>query len=323
MTGDRYTVTGDRYELRQESTLEIPRGDRTDYWAARVQENQGSVGLGFDFGDPCDFNGETRVQQSGHDVLIEFASTMISYRRTRQHIRSDDDCSGRLLIVREGRMTLTQNDDTAVLNPGEVGLFSMGRELGIAHENAARALLLSIPESTPIASMLTDRTPPLRLDPQQPMLGTAVGMVKSLIDHRETMTARDFTQINAHLRQILAGSLDDRQASALSTLERLAQEVLTYIQLHSDDPTVTPDSIAAHFCCSLSQLHKALRTARTTPARMLLDTRLDRAKHRLRISTDTVSKIAFDSGFGAVGTFRDNFRHQNEMHPSEWRKTIH
>jgi AraC-like DNA-binding protein len=312
-------VTGQRYELRRESTLEIPKGDRSDYWAERVQENQGRIGLAFDFGDPRDFNGQTWVQQSGHDALIEFASNRINYRRTRAHIRSDDDRSGRLLIVCEGRMALTQNDDTVVLNPGEVGLYSTGREMSLAHDNDARALVLNIPESDPIASMLTEQTP-LGLDPQRPMLGTAVAMVKSLVDHRETMTADDFTRINVHLRQVLAGALDDRQAPELSTLERLAQDVVTYIHLNSDDPTVTPDSIAAHFCCSLSQLHKALRTVRTTPARMLLDTRLERAKRRLQISTDTVTQVAFDSGFSAVSTFRDNFRSHNEQYPSEWRK---
>ena len=316
-------MTGQRYELRRESTLEIPRGDRTDYWAERVHENQGRIGLDFDFGDTSDFNGRTWVQESGDDVLVEFASTMINYRRTKAHIRSDDDRSGRLLIVREGRMALRQNDNVTVLDPGEVGLYSMGREMDLAHDGAARAVVLSIPDNDPIASMLTDQ-PLLKLDPHRPMLGTAVGMVKSLVEHREAMTGNDFTQINAHLRQILARSLDNRQAPELSRLEQLAQDVLTYIEVNSDDPTVTPDSIAAHFYCSLSQLHKALRTARTTPARMLLDTRLKRAKRRLEIGTGTVSQIAFGSGFGSVSTFRDNFRKQYGLYPSEWRmKTVH
>jgi AraC-like DNA-binding protein len=244
---------------------------------------------------------------------------MINYRRRGQHIRSDDDRSGRLLIVREGRMALTQGGDTAVLNPGEVGMYSMGREMQLAHDDDTRALILNIPESDPVGSMIIERAP-LKLDPRRPMLGTAVGMVRSLVDHRETMTADEFALINAHLRQILARSLDDRQTLEVSRLEQITRDAFTYVQLNSDDPEVTPDSIAAHCCCSLSQLHKALKTVGTTPARMLLDTRLKRAKRRLQMNTDTISQIAFDSGFGAVSTFRDNFRNQFGQYPSQWRK---
>lgn len=313
-------MTSQRYELRRESTLWVPKGDRSDFWAERVKENQGRIGLSFDFGDHRDFNGRTCVQESGDDVLIEFASTMINYRRTKQHVRSDDDRSGRLLIVREGRMALRQNDDVTVLDPGEVGLYSMGRDMDVAHDDTARAVVLNIPDRDPIATMLTDQ-PPLKLDAHRPLLGTAVGVVKSLVEHRETMTGNDFTQINAYLRQILASSLDDLQGSELSRLERLAQEVMVYIEVNSDDPTVTPDSIAMHFCCSLSQLHKALRTVRTTPARMLRETRLKRARRRLEIGTGTVTQIAFGSGFGSASAFRENFRRRYGQYPGEWRMT--
>ncbi|MGW0251094.1 helix-turn-helix domain-containing protein [Nocardia goodfellowii] len=312
-------MSGQNYKLRGESTLQIAKGDRPDFWAERVQENQGRIGLNFDFGDTRSFNGWTQVQECGHDVLIEFGSTMINYRREPQHIRADDDRSGRLLIVREGSMRLTSGKDSAVLQPGEVGMYSMGREMDVAHDAVARAVVLSIPEGDPLASMLTEDAP-IKVDRRRPMLAAAVGMVDSLVDHRETMTAQDFTHINAHLRQLVARSFDERQLAELSTLERIARDAFTYIQTNSDDPTLDPDSVAAQCCCSLSQLHKALRTVGTTPAKMLLDTRLQRAQRRLQFSTDSISQIAFASGFGGVNTFRDNFQKHSGMSPSQWRK---
>ncbi|WP_280449675.1 AraC family transcriptional regulator [Nocardia brasiliensis] len=311
-------MTSEGYELRHESTLWVPMGDRSDFWAERVRRNQGRIGLSFDFGDHRNFNGQTWVQESGDDVTIEFASTEINYRRTKQHIRGDDDRSGRLLVVREGHMALRQNDDVAVLAPGEVALYSMAREMDVAHDDPAKAVVLNIPDSDPIASMLADQ-PPLKLDAHRPLVDTAVGMVKSLVAHREALTGDNFTQINTYLRQILASSFDDPMGLELSSLERLARDVLAYIEVNSDNPAVTPDSIATHFSCSLSQLHKALRTVETTPAGRLRETRLKRAKRRLEIGTGTVTQIAFDSGFGSASTFRENFRSQYGQYPGEWR----
>ncbi|OOL28024.1 transcriptional regulator, partial [Rhodococcus rhodochrous] len=61
----------------------------------------------------------------------------------------------------------------------------------------------------------------------------------------------------------------------------------------------------------LRQLQLALRTAGTTPAELLRNRRLDRARSRLedpRWSAVAVGDIAFASGFGSLSAFGTAFR---------------
>ncbi|MEV0295460.1 helix-turn-helix domain-containing protein [Nocardia sp. NPDC050710] len=308
-----------QYQLENLSTLDVAKPDRLEYWTAHVRINHGHIG--FDFADTHDFVGSTQVQRCGDYQLVEFSSDLVGYRRTARHIRDDDDRSARLIIPLDGRIALTQLDDTVELGSGDVGLVSMGRSMGLAHEDGARAWILSIPEGDPLASALTD-SPLLMPDSRRPMLGTVVAMVRAVADHRESMTARDFVRINSNLLDLLGMALDDRQAPDLSGLEALARAARTYVDNHSDDPSVTPDSIAAHMNCSLRQLHKALGVVQTTPALLLRHTRLARARRRLEdpFNRDSIDRIAFGSGFNSLSTFRESFRNRYGIYPAALRK---
>jgi AraC-like DNA-binding protein len=57
-----------------------------------------------------------------------------------------------------------------------------------------------------------------------------------------------------------------------------------------------------------------------TPYQFLLAQRLRRAAVRLRQTTDPISAIAYEAGFGDLSTFNRRFRRIIGMTPGVWRR---
>ncbi|HMA72693.1 MAG TPA: AraC family transcriptional regulator [Xanthobacteraceae bacterium] len=102
--------------------------------------------------------------------------------------------------------------------------------------------------------------------------------------------------------------------------ERRISDVLRYIELHAGD-ALDLDTLAA--VAIMSKYH-FLRTFRQivgmTPYQFLLGVRMRRAAVRLATSSEPVSTIAFESGFGDLSTFNGRFRDMFGMNPTVYRQ---
>jgi AraC-like DNA-binding protein len=102
--------------------------------------------------------------------------------------------------------------------------------------------------------------------------------------------------------------------------ERRISEVLRYIELHAGD-ALDLDMLAG--IAIMSKYH-FLRTFRhivgMTPYQFLLSVRMRRAAVRLATSSEPVSTIAFDAGFGDLSTFNGRFRDVFGISPTVYRR---
>ncbi|MGY2093598.1 helix-turn-helix domain-containing protein [Nocardia gipuzkoensis] len=135
------------------------------------------------------------------------------------------------------------------------------------------------------------------------------------------MWVPDFVAISSRLIELLTLSLDDRSTSTQTQLALLARAAEGYVAERCEDPTVTPTSISVYLGCSLRQLQLALQTVGTSPAQLLRNHRLDRARRRPQNPFDTsgISEIAFGSGFSSLSAFGAVFRNQFGTSPRQMR----
>jgi transcriptional regulator GlxA family with amidase domain len=102
--------------------------------------------------------------------------------------------------------------------------------------------------------------------------------------------------------------------------ERRISEVLRYIELYAAD-ALDLEMLAG--IAIMSKYH-FLRTFRhfvgMTPYQFLLSVRMRRAAVRLATSSEPVSTIAFDTGFGDLSTFNGRFRDVFGMSPTVYRR---
>ena len=110
-----------------------------------------------------------------------------------------------------------------------------------------------------------------------------------------------------------------RPVRASARDERRIGDVLRYIELHAAD-ALDLDTLAG--VAVMSKYH-FLRTFRQsvgmTPYQFLLGVRMRRAAVRLATSSEPVSMIAFETGFGDLSTFNGRFRDVFGMSPTAYR----
>lgn len=299
MSEPEYTVT-------EVSTVEASCKERSELWVAHVREMQGAFGLSFT--DTTDFVGSTKVQSWRDIAVVEFTSDAIEYRRSTRHVAGDGKAEARILVPLDGDLVLTQKRETCLIESGSLGLFDMESPMSMAHKSGARALIINIP-----AGVLTRRlagNTPLLLQPQRPLVSMLVSHLHQMAAHRDVMTGHEFAHSIRLLFQHLEAVLDpdESHANHVRDLATTAERARRHVVRHSDDPHLTPESLAAALGCSVSYLHKCLRETKDgTPGRLIRTVRLERAHDRLRFSSLSIEQIATKSGLGSPDTLRSNF----------------
>ncbi len=101
--------------------------------------------------------------------------------------------------------------------------------------------------------------------------------------------------------------------------ERRISEVLRYIELHAVD-ALDLDTLAGVAVMSKYHFLRTFRqTVGMTPYQFFLGVRMRRAAVRLATSSEPVSTIAFETGFGDLSTFNGRFRDVFGMSPTVYR----
>ncbi|MGI1845476.1 helix-turn-helix domain-containing protein [bacterium SGD-2] len=301
------------YEVRFTTTGRVPERDRAEFWTDHVRFNHGTLDYSFPDRDeraPAGFVGATHVQRCGGHQLVEFWSDRITYARTARHVRGDDDRSMRLFVPKSGALTVAHGGHALPVPVGRAALVSMARPFELVHGAHARAWVLTVPEGCLPDRAVADG--PSVLDLRRGVGAVAGTMTRTLARERTSLSGPAFVAISARVIELVSLALADTHGPLRpGGLQAVAEAARAYVDERSDDPDLTPASMARELGWSLRQLQLALRTAGTTPAELLRARRLDRARSRLedpRWNAVSVGGIAFASGFGSLSAFGTAFR---------------
>jgi len=214
----------------------------------------------------------------------------------------------------------------AVLAPGAVLLGNAGScfECGHEHGNGDRCVsfhfapdhLESIVAAVPGALHMAFTIPRL------PPMPSLIPLLARMESARDDVDGAEFEELALRLAGAVTVALvgaakpagspsarDERRITvALRRIEAEAHEHLALADL-AHEAAMSP----YHFLRTFQQL------VGMTPHQFVLRTRLHRAAVRLRQSDETVSAIAFDTGFGDLSTFNRRFRKVMGLSPSAYR----
>jgi AraC family transcriptional regulator len=100
---------------------------------------------------------------------------------------------------------------------------------------------------------------------------------------------------------------------------RRVGDVLRYIELHAADALDLDTLAGVAFMSKYHFLRTFRHTVGMTPYQFVLNVRMRRAAVRLTTSSEPVSAIAFETGFGDLSTFNGRFRDVFGMSPMAYR----
>ena len=93
------------------------------------------------------------------------------------------------------------------------------------------------------------------------------------------------------------------------------------IGLNYTDPNYSIDIMASNLGWDRHNLYRYVKDYfGQSPTELLLNTRLDRAKHLIETSNQSISSIAYECGFNSVSYFNRSFKKRCHVTPTAWRK---
>ena len=109
--------------------------------------------------------------------------------------------------------------------------------------------------------------------------------------------------------------------SALVTPKGTRDRILALIDAQLSDPDLRTGMIATELGISLRTVQNLFATMGTTPSAYILDRRLQKASEKLRLDrTQSITEVAFASGFNDSAYFTRCFRQRFGTTPSRWRE---
>jgi AraC family transcriptional regulator len=232
-----------------------------------------------------------------------------------------------IAAVVEGSFNYRTEAGRALLYPGAVMLGNFGKcyECGHDHSVGDRCIALHIEpeffaEIAATAAGCSQYTFPAVMLPTAPLL-------TPLVVRFETLAAGacplEIEETVARIGEAMLAALSGHAKVCIRTSardERRIAQVIHYIEDHAEDQ-LNLDELAT--IAAMSKYH-FLRTFQrivgVTPHQFLLSVRMRRAAVRLVISSETVTTIALEAGFGDLSSFNKRFRGLFGMTPLAHRR---
>jgi AraC-like DNA-binding protein len=263
------------------------------------------------------FSGELAPHELGRVELTEVVADPCAVLRTSRLVRASSDRYLLVSLMLDGAGFVEQGDQRARVGPGDLVAYDSARPYRLLFPGATRQLVVQVPvgELGPAVDIpdVTARTLP-RDDP-------AVRLVRAFLAElgrvAPSLDEADRPETGASTTALLATALRSRRPDN-PTLRRLRG----YLAGHLDDPGLDRSRLAAVVGTSPRHLSRTLAAAGTSPAALILATRLDAARRALadpRQDHRTVAAIAHQHGFTDPTVFGRAFRRRFGLPPSQVR----
>jgi signal transduction histidine kinase/DNA-binding response OmpR family regulator len=129
------------------------------------------------------------------------------------------------------------------------------------------------------------------------------------------VTLRDKLQL--HLRAILLATSTPIEATSAN--EKFIIKAKTFVEAHLSDETLSVETLAAEMSLSREQCYRKITAlSGLSPSAFIRKLRLQKAAQLLAAKADTVSQIAYETGFGNLSHFSKAFKEEFGELPSEF-----
>lgn len=307
-------------ELPGESETEA---ERRDHYRDYLRRRQGSVGVAFNVRDNgSGFGWKTLAQASGDLQIVRFSAGSVHYRRTARDTKVDGADGYRVMVAVRGSFKLGQGDQAEIVEPGRVAFYRWDLPVILRQDEPLESMIMTVPRHL-VNHHLADSAP-LTLDANRPLVPMLVAQIAQLSANHTAWNAHDFQVAYRSTLSVLDGLLDRTDtlpADGYAFVAARARETMTVLV---DDLKLTPDAVARMCGVSRRTLYTALtKTDGVTPAALLRDVRLERARERLsHAGTIEMGQIAEAAGYSTVRRFSSAFQRRFELTPQQMRDRL-
>ena len=248
--------------------------------------------------------------------------------RTRSLASRAEQSVYKATLQLSGRSTIAQEGRSAVLNPGEWGLYDTARPYEVAVDQDAHFLVLQISSAQmSVWEPYLQRAVARAFSARHGSARIAMNTLRLALSENPGLSAAATRDIAHSILQMIGLNVCEQSgAHSMSGLDEVRHAQFRSICQHIDenlhDPALSVAGIAAHFRISRRYLYKLFENQGQTPADYIQGARLERCRSLL---TDTpltrqISELAYQHGFSDSAAFSHAFRRRFGVSPTEWRR---
>jgi AraC-like DNA-binding protein len=311
------------------TTGDLAPQERETFWRQAMSETFVPLTVG-EVSEDC-FKGFIRANWIGRLMIAEVASTGQDIQRTQRLIRRADAEYFQLAIVAHGTGRVVQDGRQAVLHPGDCAAYETTRPFRWTFDDEWDAWVFTFPRQAVRLSeaerrLLTAR----RLDGTAGITGVVSRFLLDLGRNNEVLSGEQSEAVlaqSADLVMTLLSPMAGHNDAARSSVQRsLMFRIKDYIDRRLADPELSPPEIAAAASISTRYLHKLFSAEQQSVSEYIRQLRLDRCRQDLLDpcqADQSISSIAFRSGFGDLSGFTRAFRATFGVSPRDVRGHPH
>lgn len=308
------------YTVHTQSTQQLSHQERSDWWRDRVSE----IHCPMSFALADDYRGRIDYQQSDRYRLVRWWGDTETLTRDSRQIRRSPHESYELLIPVHGHLQLTQGDSDIVAIPHTMTLTSLDEAMDMRHGDNVSAVALVIPRQrldSRLGRPITSR--PVSVDGRRGLGRIVVDQLRTVRGERDALDGFAFDAVMDRVVDLIALAYNDLTAPPDGVPgDALVESVRRYVRSNAHDPALTGSGIAAGLGWSLRHIQNQLQRVGTTPSDLIREERLALARLRLQDPgwrTQSITQIAYSSGFGDLSTFSNAYHRSFGERPSDTR----
>jgi AraC-like DNA-binding protein len=298
---------------------EYDQRERGDLWRDQVS----SIHCPMSFSLADSYQGTLEHQHSDTYQLIRWWGEAEALSRTAADIRRHPHGAYELLIPVRGEVILEQDGRAAPITPAVMALTSLDTVTDLRHGDGFSAVAFVIPRDR-----LDQRLPALphagtTLDATSGLGRIVADVVSSLRRERHQVTGSQFDAIADRIVDLVALAYNaDTASPSVAVQEGLVTAIRRFVRANAHDPNLSGAVVATRLGWSLRHVQAQLQRIGTTPSDLIRDERLSLARLRLQDRGwrhQSVTQVAFSSGFGDLSTFSNAYRRSFGERPSDTR----
>jgi AraC-like DNA-binding protein len=313
-------------------TLDIPAGQRFDFWKTALAEMFVPLQVTRP-GDGPDFRGRLDGFDLGAVRLAEVRAEPHTALRTGRLVSAAPSGCYKLGLMRRGTAVLTQNGREAGLSAGDFVLYDADRPYTLSFTDHHRMLIMVFPHDlvglpADHVARLTATTMPGTQPGLASLIPSFLGQVAELTDRVDaTAAVRLSGNLIDLLTTVLAERLDQQAAVPTDSTHRaLMLRITAYIEEHLGDPGLSPQLVAGALHISVRQLHKVFHGTGTTVGGWIRQRRLEHCGRDLRdphLADRPVAAIGARWGYPDPAHFSRVFKSAYGTGPRDYRYQTH
>lgn len=252
--------------------------------------------------------------------LIDVFSPAMTYERTKQLVKENNEDHYQLVLATDGHGTITQNEKYAQFNTGDLVLYSASMPSSISYPENSKSITLKIPKQILLSRInIKEENIKIHIDGHSSLGKILSNFILEILSlSKDSKKPVNPILLNSLLDIVSVGFDDSTLVYYKNNKHKLIQQIKDFIIKNLENPSLHIAEIAYNNNISVRTLNRVFAAEGTTAVKWLWEQRLATSYRYLNEGkVRQVSEAALNCGFNDLSHFSKLFKKTYGISPNQ------